>query len=41
MSIPYKITHIKVSEMQTVSRPERPGCDIFWTTDKKQFNLDY
>ena len=27
--------------MQTVSRPERSGCDTFWTTDKKQFNLDY
>ena len=27
--------------MQTVSRPERSVYDTFWTTDKKQFNLDY
>ena len=27
--------------MQTVSRPERSGCDTFWTIDKKQFNLDF
>ena len=25
--------------MQRVSRPERSGCDTFWTTDKKQLNL--
>ena len=40
-SISQKITSIKVCEMRTVSRPERSECDTFWTTDKKQFNLDY
>ena len=41
MSISQNITSIKVCEMQPVPCPERSGCDTFWTTDKKQFNLDY
>ena len=37
----YIFKKIKVSKMQTLSRPESSGCDTFWTEDKKQYNLDY